>query len=253
MVALTNPTILSTIILVAGSMEAYLTATRQPSLLNQILDGRILRDGDRVQLITGNSEVSLSFVYHLQQLEPVSQGLARPGQTKIILLSSGAIPATLAEKHEYLENDAIEIDESFLAGSVLNTQFDRPEARGFPTMFQGCNFGKSNTSLPHFDIDYFDSLQEFPEENWVLYVRTTDLGRIGLLSRNWVSLPRRQRSYVCSYVIKAIACSTLSQSRLVRVVANDVVALPSVLLRFSNDSRFHVSQSYCERFSYPGA
>lgn len=233
LVSLTNPIILSTIVLVAGSTEAYLTAARRPSLLNQLMDGRILRHGDRAQLQIGNTEASLGFVYKLQQLEPVPQGFAQPGQTKIILMSSMISGIDLSDKHDNVENDAFEIDESFLASSVFNTHFDHPEDQDFLTVSQDLNLGMSNPSLSRFDIDYLDFFNESPEENWILYVRTTDLGRIGILSRNWVSLHKK---LVCILIlvsiIKVIACFKLSQSRLVRVVADDMVALSSVLFRF---------------------
>jgi hypothetical protein len=255
LVTLTNPIILSTIVLVAGSTEAYLLAARRPSLLNQLMDGRILRNGDRAQLQIGNIEASLEFVYQLQQLEPVPQGFAQPGQTKIILLSFGIISGIdLSDKHDNVEADAFEIDESFLASSVFNTHFDHPEDQDFPIVSQDSTLGMSNPSLSRFDIDYLDFPNESPEENWTLYVRTTDLGRIGILSRNWVS---SHKELVCILIlisiIKVIACPKLSQPRLVRVVADDVVALSSVLFRFLFDKRLHSSQGYCERFAYPNS
>ena len=188
LVTLTNPIILSTIVLVAGSTEAYMLAARRPSLLHQLMDGRILRHGDRAQLQIGNTEASLGFVYQLQQLEPVPQGFAQPGQTKVILLSSGMISGIdLSDKHDNVETDAFEIDESFLASSVFNTHFDHPEDQDFPIVSQDSTLGMSDPSLSRFDIDYLDFPDESPEENWILYVRTTDLGRIGILSQNWVS------------------------------------------------------------------
>jgi len=152
------------------------------------MDGRILRHGDRAQLQIGNTETSLGFVYQLQQLEPVPQGFAQPGQTKIILLSSGMISGIdLSDKHDNVEADAFEIDESFLASSVFNTHFDHPEDQDFSIVSQDSTLGMSDPSLSRFDIDYLDFPNESPEENWILYVRTTDLGRIGILSQNWVS------------------------------------------------------------------
>ncbi|KAF8964138.1 P-loop containing nucleoside triphosphate hydrolase protein [Flammula alnicola] len=196
-VKLANPTPLTYVIVTALSLEAYLQASGDASPLDDWLfsDQAILRQGD---------------IYRLDMLEPVLQGYATLGETKIILLSSQNNPPSIDTVESISdEQDAIEIDECFLGSSVLN--------HSGPSHLRQNHDAQSTQSSKYSEdssTGYISKTLVSPcnllEDPCTLYLRAADLGKIGILSGDW-----------------AIAGVKPSNSRLVRIVANDdVVDLP---------------------------
>src|SRR5262249_3244518 len=122
--------------------------------------------------------------YRIDMLEPVLQGYAKAGTTRFCVLSPTESPQVVEDK-----DDLIEIDEDFLANSVLQ-----------PTLRPSSIDASSEVSFQVREL-----IEPVSEDDSLCYVRTSDLGRIGLLDGDW-----------------AVArCSTSSDYRLVRVIADD--------------------------------
>lgn len=157
----TNLETLSSVVLVPVSEEAYLTAAQHPDSLRQLLrDDRVLRQGESIEVMsTGGSQVPHSLVYILWSLEPVSQGRALAGQTEIIILYPGR-PIFFPRNNVTREPDVIEINEGFLASS---------DVPAYP-----------------FYLKALDVPEDLLQDHFSLYVRTSDLGKIGILSNDWV-------------------------------------------------------------------
>ncbi|KDR81364.1 hypothetical protein GALMADRAFT_239217 [Galerina marginata CBS 339.88] len=212
-VRLANPTALTAVIVTALSNEAYLRACDEPSNLEVLLfdEQRILRQGDVVSVNDPHSADgnSCAMKYRFEMLEPVLQGYAQRGTTKLFLLSSQGSPELSAPSvgEEFAKNDTddafslqdtIEIDEDFLGSSVLGPPL-LPD--------QGALANKSQKDEPSSNTYLCKSLPsvcDAQSDPCTLYLRTADLGKIGILSGDW-----------------AIAGVKPSNSRLVRVVAND--------------------------------
>jgi peroxin-6 len=170
----TNFATLSSIVLVADSEEAYLAAAQTPNLLRQLLqDGRVLHQGDSFR--TDNS-----LTYTLCSLEPVSQGLALAGRTEIVVLSPSH-PIVFTRSDANNEPDFIEIDEGFLAASSETWQ-----GKGQSTSTNAACVGGSEAPAYAFSTRGLDTSQDLREDNFSLYLRTPDLGKIGVLSHDWV-------------------------------------------------------------------
>lgn len=175
-----NPVNLSTIVIVALSKEAYSAVALDPAVLLENLqaDDRILSQGDVITL--QHSEHQPSFSYRLQLLEPIRQGRAQTGQTEITVLALVASPPITLAGNSI--QDPIEIDEGFLACSVLNSRLE--EDKETPTAsldrmedHRACGF----------KVKYLDSVPtEALQEHWTLYIRTSDLSKTGILSHDWV-------------------------------------------------------------------
>ncbi len=172
--SLTSLATLSSIVLVAVSEGAYLAATRSPNILCQLLqDGRVLRQGDSFQ-------TDYSLVYTLWSLEPVSQGRALAGRTEIVVLSPSH-PIVFTRSSINNEPDFIEIDEGFLAASSEMWQ-----GKGQPASSNTACIGRSETLAHAFSTRDLDAPEDIREDNFSLYLRTPDLGKIGILSHDWV-------------------------------------------------------------------
>ncbi|KAJ3503046.1 hypothetical protein NLJ89_g8610 [Agrocybe chaxingu] len=189
--------ILTAVIVVALSDDAYRQARGDPSLLETVFaDEEISRQGDVISLASSGPT---PLQYRLELLEPVPQGCIQPGTTNILLLSYSAYPAGDAETVKADDDqDAIEIDEGFLGSTVLNPTFRQPH---LPLDTDGYSVN------PHQSL-YISKTLSAPvsslEDHYTIYLRVADLGRIGVLSGDW-----------------AVASGKSSRLRLVRVVAKD--------------------------------
>ncbi|KAJ7632326.1 AAA-domain-containing protein [Roridomyces roridus] len=177
-----EPIPLTEIIITALSPEAYDVG---PGALENWLcsDRRILRQGDvcTFTLVVNGSGVNsngILFQYRLDMLDPVMQGYAVKGQTKFILTLD--IPPPNDASDSGSETDPFEIDEQFLAPAVSQT----------------------DESLA---LQCIASARSRPYDDCTLYLRTTDLGRVGGLNGDWV----------------IVHSSASNSRRLVRVFADD--------------------------------
>ena len=166
--------------------------TKLESLLH---DGEpILREGDVLELQSTSSNSSV-LKYRLELLEPVRQGISRPGTTRLLLISSNGTeffnPTANREAVEGVETpdlnleDTIEIDEGFLANSLFGSDYAASLLKD-----QDMSSEMQVKNGPSFRQDFSPRSLNQPlslsHDLFTLYVRTADLGRIGILSGDWV-------------------------------------------------------------------
>ncbi|KAJ7470448.1 P-loop containing nucleoside triphosphate hydrolase protein [Mycena latifolia] len=204
-----RPIPLTELVVTALSLEAYQAG---PNVLDSWLcdERRVLRQGD-VCTITQDSLVNgsgvhsnnIPFQYRLDMLEPVMQGYAVRGETRIILTLD---IAPHPEEDSDSDPEGFEIDEGFLAPAVLFTpsQANASQAEETqPITFQCKALLHEPGSQPY--------------EDCTIYLRTTDLGRVGGLNGDWV-LVRSPES---------------NHRRLVRVIANDSLVQSNAMVQGS--------------------
>jgi len=210
------PPPLNIIVAIALTQGAYSRASQDRSFLENLLlqKQQSLHQGDTISADSTTGD-GLTLTFRLEVLEPVSEGYAT-AKTKIILLSSKiGLPSNVP----YLEDvDAIEIDEGFLAKSVLGPGLEVPKR-----IYDNPR-NLSITRLPdhypsRFTLKSLDAPENPLEDHCTLYLRTADLGRLGILSGDWVSSCLSLTLRSLSHSEQAIVNST--RSRLVRLVAND--------------------------------
>ncbi|KAJ7043376.1 AAA-domain-containing protein [Mycena alexandri] len=191
-----QPILITELVVSALSLEAYEAGS--DALDSWLADEQILRQGDICTftlepMINGSGLGSSNhppLQYRLDMLEPVIQGHARKGETRIILTLDIRSPPD--EVGSDSDAEGFEIDEDFLAPAMLSSSqtFMSQTSENKPMAFECQPMAESK---PH------------PYEDCTLYLRTTDLGRVGGLNGDWV----------------VVHSPGSSNHRLVRVVASD--------------------------------
>ncbi|KAJ7067729.1 AAA-domain-containing protein [Mycena belliarum] len=197
-----QPITLTELVVTALSSEAYQAG---PNILDSWLcdERRVLRQGDvcsisKDSLINGSglhsNNINIPFQYRLDMLEPVMQGSAVRGETRIILTLDTSLP----QQDEDYESgqERFEIDQDFLALAALISPSSQAAASE-----------AGETKPITFECKALDQSSSQPFEDCTLYLRTTDLGRVGSLNGDWV-LVHHPGSHA---------------RRLVRVIANDFI------------------------------
>jgi peroxin-6 len=210
LVAVVQPVLLTEVIVTALSSEAYRVANAQDAVIEDWLsrNSPILRQGDLLifnsDLMDINGQATVksrqAYRYRLDMVEPVLQGYARKGDTRFVFIAEDALcediyPSDRPSGDE-LESDmeGIEIDESFLASSILSSPSIAPtsfqEVRAY-TMNNSADVSSSSNMCGIFSEAAFlaeplpgpvDSI----EDDYTVYLRTADLSRVGVLSGHWV-------------------------------------------------------------------
>lgn len=192
-----------------------------PTLLEDwLLDGeKILREGATYSLDSraGSSSSSPSPVgslsYKLVMTTPVQQGVAQRGHTKLFVSaqptqdaeipSEDSIPDMVVDDEEDSEptdseKGEFEIGEDFLAGSVLRSLALSSPSPSINGHVPNGDLGYSNGVEPSSSL-YLSSVEwicrgyalQQPmssiEDESTVYVRTSELSRIGVLDGDWVS------------------------------------------------------------------
>lgn len=187
-----RPTALTVVVVTALSNGAYSQACADNSALGEWLsfETRILRQGDILSVPKkGPKLVDTPMRYRLDMLEPTLQGYVESGTTKVIVVLSqtdSAIHDSIMDAEG--EQDAIEIDESFLGSSISNLSMDLQT----PRSIQNSPLGQSKneaveSSYLGFSYKSLLSPLRFVEDHYTLFFRTSDLGKIGILNGDWVS------------------------------------------------------------------
>lgn len=147
------------------------------------------------------------FRYRVLMTEPVLQGLVKAGQTRFVVVPGDdeePLPPEVVEVIEgNVDEDAedddedseadVEIDESFLAGSVLTPHYPEDGINGAEDEAGGRS--PPGTSIRTSVNDRSFSMKpldhpvdgEADGDEATIFVRTSDLGRIGVFSGDWVS------------------------------------------------------------------
>lgn len=116
--------------------------------------------------------------YRVDMSEPVQQGIMNQS-TKFILLSPenddalSDAASVSTDNESGWEMDGVEIDEGFLANPIDGLV--QPEAE------------------VDFKPKVLDAIVSLEEDHHTIYIRTSDLGRLGILNGDWVSLEYIQR------------------------------------------------------------
>jgi peroxin-6 len=135
-------------------------------------------------------------------LEPVLQGFARAGFTRFYVASDNASneESSPQDKMEFesgeesgSDPDAVEIDESFFVSSILQSR-QNPLSSGVPEAvadgLQHTNGESGNPTTFHLGCRLrTEPLPEpvsISQDDYTLYLRTSDLGRVGVLDGDWV-------------------------------------------------------------------
>ena len=182
-----TPTALTVVVVTALSSEAYLQTCADTSALVEWLSfgTRILRQGDILSVPKKSLKlVGTAMRYRLDMLEPTLQGYVESGTTKVIVVLS----KTDSTIHDSIvdaegEQDAIEIDESFLGSSISNLSLDL-HTRSIQNSLLG---PYKNEAVEGFSYKSLLSPLRFVEDHYTLFFRTSDLGKIGILNGDWVS------------------------------------------------------------------
>ena len=182
-------TALTVVVVTALSCEAYSQIRADNSALVEWLSfgTRILRQGD-ILSVPKKSPKLLDTVmrYRLDMLEPTLQGYVESGTTKIIVVLSktdSTIYDSIVDAEG--EQDAIEIDESFLGSSISNLSLHtRSIQNSLPSPYKNEAVERSYVGFSYKNLL---SPLRFVEDHYTLFFRTSDLGKIGILNGDWVS------------------------------------------------------------------
>ncbi|KAG5643908.1 hypothetical protein DXG03_009479 [Asterophora parasitica] len=212
-VMITEPILLTEVIVTALSAHAYQVAHSRDSVLEDwFCKLTILRHGDihtfgsdQLQLNGQGASSAVSYSYRLDMVEPVLQGYAQKGTTKFIVILSQEDVSPPPSVEDVAESDfeGIEIDEAFLASSALSPVFGQPDHSSTNTHIGSIRHAEAPE--PVFQITPLAESIDSTDDNYTLYVRTVDLGTIGVLNGDW-AMARPSRTSHC---------------RLVRIFAND--------------------------------
>ncbi|KAF9066818.1 P-loop containing nucleoside triphosphate hydrolase protein [Rhodocollybia butyracea] len=216
LVCTTIPILLTEVYVTALSPASYDAAIAHETLLEKLLcdQNRILRQGsihstgpDALLPNGSESHSTHRLGFRIDMLEPVLQGYAEIGRTTFFVTSAGDLDENEDDTSVLSSDDeSVEIDEEFLANAVVYPSHDpiSPFTHGPKHVENGTTdlfFKALPSSIP----------VSAHQDDCTLYLRTVNLGHLGVLSGDW-----------------AVArCSENSQCRLVKVVADDI-AVPKL-------------------------
>jgi peroxin-6 len=181
-----TPTALTVVVVTALSREAYSQICADNSALVEWFSfgSRILRQGDILSI----PKKCTVMRYRLDMLEPTLQGYVESETTKVILVLSKT-DSTIHDSNVDAEGeqDAIEIDESFLGSSISNLSLDL-HTRSVQNPLLG-PYKNEAVERSYLGFSYKSLLSplKFVEDHYTLFFRTSDLGKIGILNGDWVS------------------------------------------------------------------
>ncbi|RXW18100.1 hypothetical protein EST38_g7753 [Candolleomyces aberdarensis] len=216
-----EPRPVTEVILFATSLSAFKVANENDSLIDSwCSESRILRVGELIQFnghpngITSSEQIT----FRVDTLEPVLQGYIKKDITRVVVLLSeetDSDPFDIDQVDSEDSPDDVEIDESFLAGSAV--------ASGFPTLSTKSSDGDAKSGscsrFVHQEPFLCEPLSTSispDSDDTTLYLKTSDLGKLGLLNSDW-----------------GVVTTSSSHCRLVRVVVDDTSVTKSGTLKAS--------------------
>lgn len=190
---------LTEVYVTALSKEAYQVACSRDSVLETWLskDRKILRLGAVYTFLSDelpfnghdtSTEAQKSFKFRLDMVEPVLQGFSQRGITRFIVTADFAFGSEdVIDEEAESDQEGIEIDEAFLASSTL-TRFLSPSNGHYSSSPVVSNDSDEALPLqPYFQTYPLSEPGNITDEHCTLYLRTTDLGKVGILNGDWVS------------------------------------------------------------------
>ena len=181
---------LTSVVVTALSCEAYSQTCADNSALVEWLsfETRILRQGDILSVPKKRHPklVDTAMRYRLDMLEPTLQGYVESGITKFIVVLSQTV-STINDSIVVAEGeqDAIEIDETFLGSSISNFDLHKCSIQDSPLD----PYKNQAVERSYLGFSYKSLLPTLRsvEDQYTLFFRTSDLGKIGILNGDWVS------------------------------------------------------------------
>lgn len=203
-----QPVPLSEVILTAHTNEAYeLSLAHRPAFEQYFFDERRILRQDSVYHLTTHDlglseEHSTVHQYRLVMTSPVLQGCAKREQTQLYVISLPP-PATSANGFAHSESDlddlqeipsdeedvgdsedGFEIDEAFLAGSVLHPVPNTEQSA--PVETSGTDGHRIISSVYTRRAEPLSFPRSSADDDCTVYIPTAELGQIGVLSGDWV-------------------------------------------------------------------
>jgi peroxin-6 len=204
-----QPVLIAGAIVTALSHDAYIVASSHNSPIETWLsdESLILRQGAVHTFSSdllptnghGPSGLGRFYEYRLDMTEPVLQGYARKGSTQFYVTSTDHSSGNLSPEDEIESGDesrsdpeGVEIDECFLASSILHSRQSVSLSSPRETVtdrLQYTNVERGEPTTSHVEIRF--RTEPLPEpstsrDDCTLYLRTSDLGRVGILNGDWV-------------------------------------------------------------------
>lgn len=242
-----QPVPLSEVILTAHTKDAYeLSLAHRTAFEEYFFDERRILRQDSVYHLTPHDlglsdEHGINHQYRLVMTSPVLQGCAKRGRTQLYVISLPPPANGSADSEPVLDDlqeipsdeedvgeseDGFEIDEAFLAGSVLHPVPASTEHATTET--PGTDGHSINSSVYTRGADPLSSPRSSVEDDCTVYIPTTELGQIGVLSGDWVRAESEASHETLSRHQGVIRASQGTSSRLVRICAEDDVDARSV-------------------------
>ncbi|KAK0228292.1 AAA-domain-containing protein [Armillaria fumosa] len=213
---------LTEVFVTALSQEAYDMAQAHQAQLEAWFsqEQRVLRQGTVYTCSTNSLGRVNGYIdhetkplkYRLDMLEPVLQGYADKEHTSFVIcpLTDGNLDSSASESEESSESERIEIGEDFLASSAgLSFDFPSDSEIEFDDNLHNAQCKGQHQSSPSSAFHVQPLLEPILErlDDYTLYIRTSDLGRVGVLNGEWA----------------VVHLTGSSKHRLVRVVADDSI------------------------------
>lgn len=174
--------------------EAYECSEEDPYLFDDwYSDQLILRQRDLFIISRQTSSGQQNFVFRIEMLEPMQQCYAEKGITKLILVAPDANISLPLDVSPHLDDasdaDPIEIDEEFLANSVLSNQLEgfasqAPESHNQHSNAEGLKAAGLG-GMQH-SLVCLPTVHDAVEDDINIYLRTADLAKVGVRSGDWV-------------------------------------------------------------------
>lgn len=188
----TSPLLLTQVYATALSLDAYDMAATHDLYLERLFcdEKRILRQGSvySADLANGNPPHGNRLEFKIDMLEPVLQGYAKAGTTSFILTCLEAeVEAEDESETSALSSDdeSVEIDEEFLANSIVYPSYNP---------ISPCHDWRGEEDEVVSELLFQAQPLSGPistlQDDHTLYLRTADLGRLGVLNGDWVSTIR---------------------------------------------------------------
>jgi hypothetical protein len=211
-VVVVEPVTLREIFVSALTDEGYEAARHSDSALLQWFshNKRIIQQGLTYKIDNDPHSSSLStlrqHMFHILATDPLPQGVASVDVTQIVLTrsrSSGQHSPQIhhiTSKDDNEESDSIEINETFLAGSVLSSLTPATSRVASPSSLVNDHRTPEQSTSAHqisSEVLFKATSLERPIsklDDYTIYVKIGDLGRIGVLNGDWV------RQYVMTIV-----------------------------------------------------